>query len=138
MTNTYFPTTFPVNNTHRVLLFSPDQKVPDYKRIPDLGADALAALRAALRLIPEMSPGLARDLSDEIVALQARLDRRESFNAEALAEMNHCSDRLKHLERDEAADAFAGHLSDALTHATRAADLIAAHREFTQLRWHYT
>lgn len=53
MTNTYFPTTFPANNTHRVLLFSPDQKEPDYKRIPDLGADALAALRAALRLIAD-------------------------------------------------------------------------------------
>lgn len=138
MTDYYFPNTFPANNTHRVVLFSPDQKVPDYKRIPDLGANALAALRAALRLVPELSPDLARDLSDEIVALQARLDRRESFNEEALAEMNHCAERLKRLDPDDVADTLAGYLSEALTHATRAADLIAAHREFTQLRWHYT
>ncbi len=133
-----FPTTFPTNNTHRVVLFTPDRKAPDYKRIPELGADALAALRAALRRVPELSPEVARNLSEEIVALQVQLDQRTCLNDTALAALGKCGKRLTHLDRDDAADSFAGHLSEALTHATRAADLIAAHREFTQLRWHYT
>lgn len=132
-----FPTTFPTNNTHRVVLFTPDRKAPDYKRIPELGADALAALRAALRLVSQLSPEVARDLSDEIVALHAQLDQRRCFNDTALAAMGCCAERLKQLDRDDVAESFASHLSEALTHATRAADLIAAHREFTQLRWHY-
>ncbi len=135
--NDTFPTSFPVQNTHRVVLFSPDRQRTDFKRLQDLGADATGALRSALRLVPDLSSDTARDLWAEIVALQDRLDRRDSFSNDALAEMAECLERLRSLDRDEVAEAFADHLRAALTRATRVADLIAADQQFSRIRWNF-
>jgi hypothetical protein len=51
------PTSFSKENSHRVVLFTPDRPIRDSDRLKDIAADALAAARDALLLI--------RDLPDE-------------------------------------------------------------------------
>jgi hypothetical protein len=54
------PTSFPKENNHRLVVFTPDRPTRDSDRLEDIAADALAAAREALLLI--------RDLPDDLKA----------------------------------------------------------------------
>jgi hypothetical protein len=63
------PTSFPRENTHRVVVYTPDRPTRDSDRLEDIAADALAAAREALLLIRD----LPEDLKAPVEALQRRL-----------------------------------------------------------------
>jgi hypothetical protein len=63
------PTSFPRENTHRVVVFTPDRPTRDSDRLEDIAADALAAAREALLLIRDL-PG---DLITPVEGLRLQL-----------------------------------------------------------------
>jgi hypothetical protein len=70
-------TSFPKENTHRVVVFTPDRPTRDSDRLEDIAADALAAAREALLLI--------RDLPDDVKAPVEELRHRLASEVEEQA-----------------------------------------------------
>ncbi|MBC2836517.1 hypothetical protein [Paragemmobacter straminiformis] len=70
-----FSATVPTQNTHRILMHSPDQKLPDADRITDLLADAHRALRDAVATAEDLDADDYAQLGDHLALIEALLDR---------------------------------------------------------------
>lgn len=128
-----FPTTFPAQNSHRVVQFNGENPKTDFERLEDIAADGLRALRRALDLLPELPTPVFNGLHAETKALRAHIDRRRLLTDQCRLDLEVCLTRIDGmaLEDDQAPEIarLAHLLGQALGASHRVADLLAAEKE---------
>lgn len=131
------PTTFPSQNTHRVVLHQQALPGTDFERLEDLTADATAAARRALEEVDKLPYELVQAHQRSIKMIGDFVGKRRVLSQDF---RNAAELVLRALARadvaDEAAqahDAVMRNLRDALNLSHRVADLLAAERD---IFWH--
>ncbi|MCA0273077.1 MAG: hypothetical protein LCH69_13590 [Proteobacteria bacterium] len=122
------PNTFPTQNTHRVVLFQPDSIRPDFERLEDICADAIAAARTAFEAMERLPHPLFKRIERPLDALAEAVNRRRVLTEDYRAAL---ADMLRALAEDEADLRLL--LRDALNLSNRVADLLAAEKD---IAWH--
>lgn len=131
------PTTFPAQNTRRLVHFHPDVQRSDFARIEDIGADAISAARTALAQLGTLPTTLFNRLAPHLVTFGEAVERRRVLNEEFRRTL---ADMLRTLEGADV-DSEDAHphdlvcraLRDALDLSHRVADLLAAEKD---IGWH--
>ena len=138
------PTSYPTQNTHRVVVFHPDGGKCDFDRIEDIGADALKTGRLACALIHELQHAVMRPVYSRFTDFKTHLDKRRVLNEDYL---NVTGAILKHLEGIDHSDEtlvrtqaesnliinIVAQLQAAVALSNRVLDLLAAERD---VGWH--
>jgi hypothetical protein len=127
------PTTFPNQNNHRLVVYQPDLDRPDFERLEDIGADAIAAARSALETTGRLPHALFKPVERQLAALTEAVDRRRVLSEDyrcALADMLRALAKVE-VGDDEAEihDQVSRALRDALNLSHRVADLLAAEKD---------
>lgn len=132
-----FPTSFPSQNNHRLVVFNPDQKPADFDRIEDIGADALAHARRALTLLPGLFTEAQNALGKVTDKIAAHVAKRSLLNDEARLDLETavetCAKLLADYGDDSVVAAVGEQLQEALDASHRVADLLAAEES---IGWH--
>ncbi|MGC0222772.1 hypothetical protein [Pseudooceanicola nitratireducens] len=135
------PTTFPTNNTHRMVLFLDQQLHGDYERIEDILASAARYSRAASEAIAQLPyealkpiQGWARDLDKHSERRRFLTDDYRHAAQSALRELA----RLEPELAPGLIDSAMRNLRDALEASHRVADLLAAEQEIARSRGHHS
>ncbi|MBY6164621.1 hypothetical protein KUW14_02070 [Pseudooceanicola nitratireducens] len=135
------PTTFPTENTHRLVVFLDQKLHGDYERMEDILADAARHLRRAEEAIAQLPydafkpiQGWVRDLGKHAEKCRFLTDDFRHAAQSALRE-------LAKLDPDDAPALIGSamrHLRDALEASHRVTDLLAAEQEISRHRGHHS
>ncbi len=127
------PTSFPTQNTHRVVLFQPDAIRPDFERLEDICADAVAAARTAFEATDRLPHPLFKLIERPLATLAEAVSRRRVLSDDYRFALG---DMLRALAAAEIGDAEADlhyllctALRDALNLSNRVSDLLAAEKD---------
>lgn len=125
-----FPTTFPSQNNHRLVIFNPDRKPADFERIEDIGANALTHARRALSLLPGLFTEAHNALGKVTDKIGAHVAKRRLLNEDARLDLetavDTCTKLLADYGDDSVVAAIGEQLQEALDASHRVADLLAA------------
>lgn len=124
-----FPTSFPTQNSHRIVHFNPDQKPADFYRLEDIGADALAYARDALSLLPGLFTEAHNALAEVTDRLAAHVVKRRVLTEEARLDfaktVEICTQLLAEYGDDAVVAAVGELMVLALDASNRVSDLLA-------------
>jgi len=137
------PTSYPTQNTHRVVLFRQDLPATDFDQLETLTADALSKARNAIALMRELPWDIAKRCQFDLKGLEKQVERRRVLTDDfrnPLGSMLHSlaradvpepssSDAVGHQTAAAIHDRVMRSLRDALNLSNRVSDLVAAERE---------
>ncbi|WP_101342316.1 hypothetical protein [Cereibacter azotoformans] len=129
------PTIIPTQNNHRVVHFSGDSQPRDFERLEELGADAVAAAREAISLMPLLPTHLFNGLHSGLEALVPHIQSRRLLNDRARLALEICLQDMNDLrsevaeEDEESFEEIGRLLLAALQLSNRVSDLLAVEKE---------
>ena len=135
------PTTFPTNNTHRMVLFLDQQLHGDYERIEDILADAARYTRAAGEAIAQLPYEALKPLQSWARDLDKYSERRRFLTDDYRHAARSALRELARLDPELAPELIDGamrNLRDALEASHRVTDLLAAEQEIARSRGHHS
>ena len=137
------PTSYPTQNTHRVVLFRQDVPATDFDQLEVLTADALAKARDAIALMRELPWDIAQRCQCDLKCLEKQVERRRVLTDDFRNPLGSMLHSLARADVPEPSDSDAAGnqtpaalhdqvmraLRDALNLSTRVSDLVAAEQE---------
>lgn len=135
------PTTFPTNNTHRMVLFL-DQKIcGDFERIEDILANAARYTRAASEAIAQLPYKALKSVQNWARDLEKHSERGGFLTDDYRHAARSALHELARLDPELASvpiDSAVRNLRDALEASHRVTDLLAAEQEIARSRGHHS
>lgn len=130
-----YPTSIPGTNNHRLVLFSPDQRRPDFERLQDIAADATAALRGSLETVHELIMVNYELFERDVEVLRRHCDQGTTVGEAFCADLDACIERAWRIDarHDPALETFLAGLRETRRLARRVSDLIAADKAIGRL-----
>jgi len=131
------PTTFPTENTHRLVLFLDQKLHGDYERMEDNLADAARHMRRAEEAIAQLPYDAFKPIQSWVRDLGKHVEKRRFLTEDFRHAAQSALRELAKLDPDEAPaliDSDTRHLRDALEASHRVTDLLAAEQEISRHR----
>ncbi|TKZ15470.1 hypothetical protein FAP39_17050 [Shimia litoralis] len=133
-----FPTSFPAQNTHRLVVFHPDSQPVDIERLEDLAADGVKALREGFEELNDLRGDLVSRTHKATRHLREHLANRDILSDQFKVDMEQCLERLERQLREDAntegLSPIRSKFLESLAASNRVADLVAAERIIGRLR----
>lgn len=133
-----YPMTYPTQNSHRVVLLTPERKLSETTRLTDMTADALDHAREALSLTPGLEPDTQTALRAELRAVERHVTGRRILSDVARADLSAFIEAARYLldtqDPEEILGTMLHAMGEAYDRSLRVTDLIAAEAEIAALR----